>query len=115
MGVDFLERVRKTLKRSWDQQRVKLATSDLLTRQPDNAGRSVVGEIIGDARLAPGDKLTVEKDGRRLVARRGLTDVVRILDPPADLVRGIEESCGVGVGTVDQVYDPARVVELVIC
>lgn len=115
MGVDFLERVRKTIKRSWDRQRVALATSDLLTRQPNCAGRSVVGEIIGDARLAPGDKLTVEKDAGGLIARRGLTDVVRIPDAPADVVRGIDESCGIAVGTVDQVHDRARVVELSIC
>ncbi len=115
MGADFLERCKKTFKRSWDRQRVALATSDLLTRQPDCAGRSVVGEIIGNAQLAPGDKLTVEKDRDGLVARRGLTNGVRISEAPADVVRGIEESCGVGVGTVDQVHDAARVVEISIC
>jgi hypothetical protein len=38
MGADFLERTKKTIKRSWDRERVALATSDLLTRQPDCAG-----------------------------------------------------------------------------
>jgi hypothetical protein len=33
MGIDFLERIKKTIKRSWDRQRVALGTSDLLTRQ----------------------------------------------------------------------------------
>lgn len=115
MGADFLERTKKSFKRSWDRERVALATSDLLTRQPDCAGRSVVGEIIGDAQLSPGERLTVEKDAGGLVARRGLTDVVRIAEAPADVMRGIEESCGVGLGTVDQVHDPARVVEISIC
>ena len=67
MGADFLERVKKTIKRSWDRQRVALATSDLLTRQPDGSGRSVVGEIVGDVKLSQGEKLTVEKDARGLV------------------------------------------------
>ena len=115
MGADFLERTRKTIKRSWDHQRVALATSDLFTRQPDAATRSVVGEIIGDAKLAPGDKLTVEKDAGGLVARRGLIDVVRISDATTDVVRAVEESCGVGVGTVEQVHDIARVAEITIC
>src|SRR5215472_17346574 len=115
MGSDFLERVKKTINRSWDRERVALATSDLLTRQPDCVGRSVVGEIIGNARVSPGEKLTVEKDGRDLIVRRGLTGVARISQPPADVIQGIDESCGVGVGTVDQVHDPARVVEITIC
>src|SRR5712691_9305577 len=104
MGADFLERVKKTIKRSWDRERVALATSDLLTRQPDCAGRSVVGEIIGNAKLSPGEKLTVEKDAEGLIVRRGLTGVVRITQAPADVIRGIEESCGIGVGTVEQVH-----------
>jgi hypothetical protein len=115
MGADFLERTKKTIKRSWDRERVALATSDLLTRQPNCTGRSVVGEIIGSTTVSPGEKLTVERDAAGLVARRGLTDVVRIPQAPPDVVRGIEESCGVGIGTVDQVHNPAGVVEITIC
>lgn len=115
MGSDFLERAGKTIKRSWDRQRVALATSDLLTKHPGCAGCSVVGEIIGDARLVPGEKLTVEKAADGLVARRGLTDLVRIPAAPADVVRGVEESCGVGIGIVDQVHEAAGVVEISIC
>jgi hypothetical protein len=115
MGTDFLERTKKTIKRSWDKERVALATSDLLTRRPENAGRSVVGEIIGNAKLTRGDKLTVEKDAQGWVARHGLTNLVRITDAPADVIRGIEESCGMGVGIVDVVHGPAGVVEMTIC
>ena len=115
MGADFLERVKKTIKRSWDRERVALATSDLLTRQPQFAGRSVIGEIVEGAAISSGEKLTVEKDARGLVARRGLTDVVRFPKTPPDVVRGIEESCGVGVGTVDQVHDASGMVEMTIC
>lgn len=115
MGVDFLERARKTIKRSWDRQRVALGTSDLLTRQPDCAARSVAGEIVGNARLSPGDKLTVEKGAGGLVARHGLTEVVRIRAAPAEIMQAIEESCGIGVGTVDQVHDAAGVAEISIC
>ena len=97
MGSDFLERTKKTIKRSWDRQRVALGTSDLLTRPPDCAGRSV-GEIIGYARLHPGEKLTVEPNGPALVARRGLDEVVRITTAAADVVKGVKDSCGVACG-----------------
>ncbi|HEY1745637.1 MAG TPA: hypothetical protein VGG11_02580 [Xanthobacteraceae bacterium] len=115
MGTDFLERIKRTIKRSWDGQRVALGTSDLLTRRPDAKGRSVVGEIIGGAKLYDGQKVTVEKDGKGLVARIGLTEVVRIADPPPGVVQGVEESCGVGVGVIDNVHGPAGVVEMTIC
>ena len=115
MGVDFLERVKKTIKRSWDRERITLATSDLLTRQPEDGGRTVVGEIVANAKLSPGEKLTVEKDARGLVARRGLTDMVRITDAPPDVIRGVEESCGAGVGVIENVHEPAGVVEIKIC
>ena len=115
MGADFLERVKPTIKRSWDRERVALATSNLLTRQPDCAGRSVVGEIVNGAKLTPGEKLTVETDAHGLVARRGLTDVVRFPQAPVDVVRGVKESCNAGVGTVDQVHGAAGVVEMTIC
>ena len=64
---------------------------------------------------ASGERLTVEKDAGGLVARRGLTDVVRISAAPADVVKAVEESCGVGVGTIDQVHDVGGVVEISIC
>lgn len=115
MGTDFLERTKKTIKRSWDRERVALATSDLLTRHPDRVSRSVVGEIIGDAKLSQGEKLTVEKDSDGLIARRGLTDVVRISQAPPDVVRGVEDSCGIGVGIVDLVHGPAGIVEMTVC
>lgn len=115
MGIDFLERAGKSIKRSWDRQRVALATSDLLTMQPKCAARSVVAEIINDARITPGEKLTVEKDATGLIARRGLTGVLRIVDAPAEIMRGIEQSCGVAVGTVEQVHDQAGVAEISVC
>ena len=115
MGADFLERVGKTMKRSWDRQRVAFATSDLLTKQPECAARTVVAEIVGSARVTIGEKFTVEKDGADLVGRRGLTEILRISSAPPDLVRGIKNSCGVGVGTVEQVHDQARVAEISIC
>lgn len=115
MGSDFLERAKKTFRRSWDRERVALGTSDLFTRTPECAGRSVIGEIINGAKFTAGEKLTVEKDRQGLVARRGLTDVLRISQPPADVVRGVEKSCGVAVGTVDEVHGSAGTVEITVC
>jgi hypothetical protein len=54
MGVDFFERAKKAFRRSWDCERVALATPDLLQREPGCADVSVAGDIVdifhGDSR-----------------------------------------------------------------
>lgn len=82
MGVDFLERAKKTFQRSWDRERVALCTPDLLRREPGCAGVSVAGDIVPGTDVEVGDRVTVELAPRGLVARRGLTDVVRMPDAP---------------------------------
>ncbi len=115
MGSDFLERAKKTFRRSWDRERVALATSNLFTRQPECERRSIIGEIVNGAEVSAGEKLTIEKYRDYLVARRGLAEVVRITQPPNDVLIGIEQSCGVGVGTIDHVHRASATVEITVC
>jgi len=115
MGADFLERSKASFKRSWDRERVALGTSDLLTRQPDCVGRSVMAEVVENATLSVGERVVIERDVDGLVARRGLKEVARMKSPPPDVVRGIEESCGVGQGTVEHIHDGTGIVEVSIC
>lgn len=115
MGVDFLERAKKTFKRSWDRERVALATPDLLRREPGCAGVTVAGDIIEGREVETGEKLTVELAARGLIARRGLTEIVRMPDAPPEIVESVRQACGVAVGTVEQVHEPAGVAEVSIC
>lgn len=115
MGVDFLERTKKTFKRSWDRERVALATPDLLRREPGCAGVSVAGDIVEGAEVETGEKLTVELAARGLIARRGLTEIIRIPDAAPEIVEAVRQACGVAVGTVEQVHEPAGVAEISIC
>jgi hypothetical protein len=115
MGVDFLERAKKTFKRSWDRERVALATPDLLRREPGCAGVTVAGDIAPGAEVGPGEKLTVELAPRGLIARRGLTEIIRMPDAPPQVVEAVRQACGVAVGTVEQVHEPAGVAEISIC
>lgn len=115
MGVDFIERARKTFKRSWDRERVALATPDLLRREPACAGVTVAGDIAEGAEVEPGEKLTVELGARGLIGRRGLTEVVRMPGAPPEIVEAVRQAYGVAVGTVEQVHEPAGVAEISIC
>ena len=115
MGVDFLERAKKTFRRSWDRERVALATPDLLRREPGCAGVSVAGDIVPGAEVEVGDKLTVELAPRGLIARRGLSEVIRMPDAPPDVVDAVRQAFSAAVGTVEQVHEPAGVAEISIC
>lgn len=115
MGSDFLQRAGKTLKRSWDEGRVAVATRNLLTREPTCAGRSVAAEIEPGARLSAGEAVTVQVESGTLVFRRGLTVVARLRDPPATLAEAISGSCNIRYATVDQVHNMAGTAEINVC
>jgi hypothetical protein len=115
MGADFIEKATLTFKKSWDRARVAFATADLFTRTPDCAARIAEADIIGNARLEVGDRLTVEAHGGGLIARRGNSDVARFTIPPAGLLQAVTASCGIAKGTVEQVHSIAGVAEISLC
>ncbi len=115
MGVEFIRRVAKSFKRSWDEARRQLGTADLFTREPSCVARSAPFEIANGAAVQAGDSVTVEKEGAALIARHRLMEVARTNCPPTDLLRAVEESCGVAKGTIEQVHNLAQVVEISLC
>ena len=115
MGADFIAKAAPSFKKSWDKGRVRRATADLFTRLPECAARSAAGEIIGGAKFSVGDKVVVERAQKGLVGRRGLDEVLRIENPPAELMTAVESSCGVAKGTIEQVHEAAGVVEVSLC
>ncbi|MFO1100368.1 MAG: hypothetical protein U1E81_19425 [Xanthobacteraceae bacterium] len=115
MGADFIEKATPTFKKSWDRARVALGTADLFTREPSCAARTAAAEIVGRAKLSIGDRVTVEPHGAGLVALRGNTEVARFTKPSAELVKAVNDSCGVAKGVVEQVHDLAGVAEISLC
>jgi hypothetical protein len=115
MGAEFIRDAARSFTKRWDHGRRMLGTADLFTRQPTTAAASAPFELGGSAELHPGDRLTVEKLGDCLVARNGLSEVGRNLHPPADLLRAVEQSCGVAKGTVEIVHSVAGVAEISLC
>lgn len=115
MGTEFVEKATPSFKKSWDRARTALATADLFTRTPDCAARTAAADILGDARLQAGDRLTVETKNGTLVARRGNSDVAHFTNPAPELVKAVEGSCGIAKGTVEHVHDLAGVAEISLC
>jgi hypothetical protein len=114
MGADFVQRVDKTLKRSWDKGRAAIAAPDLTTRELVSGGRSVAADIVRGATLSQGEHLTVQLEGGALVARRCLTVVARNDNPSSAVVGVLNQYCNIRPGTVSQVHDMAGMVEITI-
>jgi hypothetical protein len=104
MGVAFIEKATPTFKKSWDRARVALATADLFTRAPNCAAGTAAADIVGNSTFHVGDHVTVEPQGRGLVALRGNVEVARFTSPSAQLLKAVIDSCGIAKGTVKQVH-----------
>jgi hypothetical protein len=115
MGAEFIRHAAKSFTKRWDHGRRMLGTADLFTIQPTSAAASAPFELGRGAELHPGDHVTVEKAGDCLVARSGLSEVGRNPNPPAELLRAVEQSCGIAKGTVDIVHGAAAVAEISLC
>lgn len=115
MGADFLEKTAPTFQKCWDEGRLLLVNQDLLTRLPASKSRSFAADLTGSGTLKKGDKATVEKIGKALVASLGHTELARCEDPPAELVDAINANCGMVQGEVDAVHELAGIVEISIC
>ena len=115
MGLDFLEKTNKSIRKKWDRVRVELGTADLFRRSPERAGCSAAYDMVANARLTAGEVLTVEASGTSLVARRGLNVVAQASAPPPQILQAIKDSYGIAKGTVEQVHEVAGVVEILSC
>ena len=114
MGLEFIRKAAPTFKKSWDRHRVSLATPTLFTQQPVCVARIAVADLASAATLEKGDTVTVQLNGTKLVAMRGLSEVAYFTAPSPALVSAVQQSCGVARGTVEQIHSIASVVEISI-
>lgn len=114
MGVDFLQRIGRTLKRSWDEGRVRMATPDLMTRELVGGSRGMAADLVNGAKLSTGDAVTLELDGASIVARRGMNVVARNPSPSPGAVEAITRHHNILPGTVNTVHDVAGMVEITL-
>jgi hypothetical protein len=115
MGIEFIRKAAKTFKRRWDEGRRELGTSDLFTCEPTHLPRTLPFDLGAAADLHIGETVTVEAEGNVLIARLRLTTIARAENPPAAVMRAMQESCGIAKGVVQQVHDLARVAEISLC
>ncbi len=114
MGTDFLQRVGKTLKRSWDHGRITIAERDLFSRELLSSGRGVTAEVVQGVTLTKGDTVTAEVEGGKLVFRRGLTVVACNENPTPAVTSLIRDAHNVRPAIVNVVHAMAGIAEIEI-
>jgi Tfp pilus assembly protein FimT len=115
MGADFQEKAAPHFEKCWDNGRLDLVTQDLFTRLPTTRSRAFAAELQGSASLKKGEKVTIDKVGRKLLVSRGHTELARCEDAASELIDAIEANCGVAQGSVDGVHEMAGIVEISVC
>lgn len=114
MGTDFIQLVGKTLKRSRDEGRIRMAAPDLTTRELVGNARGIPAVIVNGAKLVAGQSVTLELDGSAVIARQALAVVARSSTPSAGTVEAIALHCNILPGTVSVVHKVAGTVEITL-
>lgn len=115
MGLDFISKAAGSFHKGLDRDRLRLATPDLFSREPENAPRCYVADILSGTDLRNGEVIGIRLDGGRILATRGLECVAVFSNPPAELVNALGDACGVGSGTVQRIHKMAFIAEISVC
>lgn len=103
MGADFLEKTKKPFRKHLDRSRAKLKSDTLFSVDPELRGRILRAEVLNNASPSIGECLAVELDNGRLIARRGITPVAVISDPPQTVVRHLSTSDSLAKAEVSEI------------
>lgn len=115
MGVEFLNRTKKTIRKHVDTKRAELATPGLFTVNPTNQPRRAIASISAGVNVANGEVLIVETKGGRVSLRRGNSVVGSFDNPAGDVISAIEKSGGAANGVVGRVHRLSKKAEVSLC
>lgn len=113
MGVEFLQKVGKTIKVALDRDLEALARGDLFSRNILRPKRFELLRITPDAFVQAGDDVTLELSGTKVVAVCGQRTVGEIEAPSVEL-RSMLQSYGFVSARVEEVLEGARVADVEI-
>lgn len=115
MGAEFLSRTRPTIRKHIDVKRVALATPDLLTVVPTDQPRIFLASLSKGASVASGESLIAQTHQGQMLLLRGNTLVGALDNPPADVVRAVENSGGIANGIVHRVHRLSKKADISLC
>jgi hypothetical protein len=113
MGVEFLQKIGKTITISRDRERAALAHGDLFTRCIERATQYELLKLSPDVTLQPGDEVNIECHAADVVAV--IDDrIVGKVENPCKALRDMLDQYGIVGGRIDDVHESARVAEIEI-
>jgi hypothetical protein len=115
MGIDFLERFKKTINAGYDRRRYDLAREDLLTRHPECARYAGRMKLRPGVTVEPGDDVLVEERNGWMFASRGMEVLGDFREPPAAMRDAVHDHGGKMLGTIDSVMEFSGAAEVVLC
>ena len=115
MGIDFLERVKKTINAGFDKKLYEGSREDLLTRHPECARYTGRMRLRPDMSVEPGEDVLIEERNGRLFASRGMDVVGDFRDPPAAMRDAVRDYGGAIAGAVDSVMEFSASAEVILC
>jgi hypothetical protein len=115
MGIDFLERIKKTINAGYDRRRYDLARENLLTRHPECARYAGRIKLRPAMNIEVGEEVLVEERSGRMIATRGMDVVGDLRDPPAAMRDAVRGHGGAMIGRIDSVMEFSDAAEVVLC
>lgn len=113
MGVEFLQKIGKTIKVSLDRDLEAMARGDLFSRNILRPKRFELLRIAPGETLQTSDDVQLELSGQKVVAVAGNRIVGEIEDTSPEL-RGMLEAYGFVSARVEDVFEGARVADIEI-
>lgn len=113
MGVDFIDKTKKSFKKALDRSRTELATPMLFSKDADQQARSYEARIRSGCVLWADAKVGVRLvEGDRVAVVDGLDVVAELPSPSEELIGALRASHGEACGTVLVVHEMASVAEI---
>lgn len=113
MGVEFLQKIGRTIKIARDKDRQAIAERDLFTRCIEMAEYHEQLRMAPGVQLSPDDEVNIEVHGDKVVAVQ-VDRIIGTIDQPCAALRDTLAEYGVVGGRVDEVFASARVAEIEI-
>lgn len=115
MGIEFLERVKKTINAAYDRRRYDVAREDLLTRHPECARYAGRIKLRPGMSVEAGEGILVEERNGWMFVSRDMEVVGDFRDPPAAMREAVRAHGGMIPGTIDSVMEFSGAAEVVLC
>jgi hypothetical protein len=113
VGVDFIQKTKRSFEKHLDLHRVNLGTADLFTRHPVELRPTFSADLAGGACPKAGDDLIAEIEGQTLILSSKMQIIATGVAPI--ILQAVEESCGLATAIVQEVHELSGVIELTLC